>query len=174
MLRTATKAIVIHCTASRFGLAQTVEDVRKIHTLPKSQGGYLGAKDIGYHYLIGLNGEKWEARKPIGSIGAHVRNFNGITVGVAYVGGLGPDGKPSDTRTPAQTAALIAVIKPLLQLYPKAVILGHRDLSPDMDNDGTVERHEWLKECPCFDAGPWAKSVGLPGGKYTRGKFVRL
>ncbi len=36
---------------------------------------------------------------------------------------------------------------------------------------GIIEPFEFIKICPCFDAGPWAKSVGLPGGKYLDGKF---
>jgi N-acetyl-anhydromuramyl-L-alanine amidase AmpD len=165
--RTRTDAIVIHCTASRFGVADNVESIRKMHI-------ERGFKDIGYHFLIGLNGEKWTGRRPLGAQGAHVRYFNETTLGVSYVGGLGPDGKPADTRTTAQTAAMLAVIRPLLQLYPRAVILGHRDLSPDMDNDGWVEANEYVKQCPCFDAGPWAKSVGLPGARFSVGKYVRL
>jgi N-acetylmuramoyl-L-alanine amidase len=38
------------------------------------------------------------------------------------------------------------------KLYPKAVILGHRDTSPDLNGNGIVEPCEWLKECPSFDA----------------------
>lgn len=30
-------------------------------------------------------------------------------------------------------------------------VVGHRDLSPDLDGDGTVEPEEWTKACPCFD-----------------------
>jgi N-acetylmuramoyl-L-alanine amidase len=33
-------------------------------------------------------------------------------------------------------------------------VVGHRDLSPDLDKDGLVEPHEWMKQCPCFDAVP--------------------
>jgi N-acetylmuramoyl-L-alanine amidase len=33
-------------------------------------------------------------------------------------------------------------------------VVGHRDLSPDLDHDGVVEPHEWVKQCPCFDAIP--------------------
>ncbi len=62
----------------------------------------------------------------------------------------------------------------LSKKYPNAIILGHRDLSPDLDKDGVVEPNEWMKQCPCFNAGLWAKSVGLPGGRYSRGKHVRL
>jgi N-acetylmuramoyl-L-alanine amidase len=32
-------------------------------------------------------------------------------------------------------------------------IVGHRDLSPDTNGNGVVELHEWVKMCPCFDAG---------------------
>lgn len=35
---------------------------------------------------------------------------------------------------------------------------GHRDLSPDIDGDGVVERHEWLKTCPGFDVAAWLAS----------------
>jgi hypothetical protein len=36
---------------------------------------------------------------------------------------------------------------------PKLVkIIGHRDLSPDLDGDGIVEPNEFIKQCPCFDA----------------------
>jgi N-acetyl-anhydromuramyl-L-alanine amidase AmpD len=40
----------------------------------------------------------------------------------------------------------------LKKQFPKAKIVGHRDLSPDKDKDGVVERHEWVKMCPSFDA----------------------
>ena len=35
--------------------------------------------------------------------------------------------------------------------YPIREIVGHRDLSPDLDGDGVVEPEEWVKQCPCFD-----------------------
>ena len=30
-------------------------------------------------------------------------------------------------------------------------VVGHRDLSPDLDGDGVVEPDEWTKACPCFE-----------------------
>jgi hypothetical protein len=30
-------------------------------------------------------------------------------------------------------------------------VVGHRDLSPDLDNDGEISENERLKSCPCFD-----------------------
>lgn len=165
MSRSRTDAIVVHCTATLAGAPYNVASIRQMHKA-------RGFSDIGYHYLIGLKGEIWQGRKPVDSQGAHVKYFNDTTLGVSYVGGLNKTtAKPEDTRTPEQTASLVKVLNKLLKLYPKAVILGHRDLSPDLDGDGVIEPNEYLKECPCFNAGPWAKSVGLPGGKYVNGKY---
>ena len=167
-MRTSTEAIVIHCTAT---LASQPHNVASITAMHKARG----FSTIGYHYLIGLNGEDWQGRKPISSVGAHVANFNKRTIGVAYVGGLRTvDAKPLDTRTPAQAKTMISRCKALVAKYPGVVILGHRDLSPDLDKDGKIEPNEYMKQCPCFDAGPWAVSVGLPGGFYRDGKFHRL
>jgi N-acetyl-anhydromuramyl-L-alanine amidase AmpD len=41
----------------------------------------------------------------------------------------------------------------------KVRIVGHRDLSPDLDKDGVVEPHEWVKLCPCFNAEPEYKGI---------------
>jgi N-acetylmuramoyl-L-alanine amidase len=168
MSRKTTEAIVIHCTAT---LAH--QDFRRaeIAAMHKKRG----FRDIGYHYLITLAGKVEIGRAPDDSIGAHVENFNSRTLGVAYVGGLrSSDAKPTDTRNPAQIAAMKALLAKLSKKYPHAVILGHRDLSPDKNSDGLISQNEWMKVCPCFDAGAWAKSVGLCGGKFTRGKFAVL
>jgi N-acetyl-anhydromuramyl-L-alanine amidase AmpD len=168
MSRKSTDAIVVHCTATLAGAPYNVDSIRQMHKA-------RGFSDIGYHYLIGLKGEIWEGRKPKNSVGAHVQSFNDSTMGVAYVGGLrASDAKPMDTRTPEQTKSLIKVLTKLSKDYPKAVILGHRDLSKDLDLDGVIEPHEYMKMCPCFDVGPWAKSVGLPGGKLSFGKYIKL
>jgi hypothetical protein len=134
-----------------------------------------GFSDIGYHYLIGLKGEVWEGRKPENSVGAHVQGYNSNTMGISYVGGLASaNGAPKDTRTPEQLQAMAGLLRKLSAKYPKAVILGHRDLSEDKNRDGKITPNEWMKSCPCFDAASWANSIGLPGGKCINGKFSRL
>ena len=40
----------------------------------------------------------------------------------------------------------------LRKLYPYACIRGHRDFSPDLNGNGTIEPNEWIKDCPSFDA----------------------
>lgn len=138
------KEIVVHCTATPENRDVTVADVRRWHK-------ERGFKDIGYHYLIKLDGTVCAGR-PESQIGAHCKGHNAQSIGVAYVGGLDRTGKAKDTRTPMQKMALCSLLKTLLNKYPGARVLGHRDTSPDLDNSGIVEPDEWVKDCPCFDA----------------------
>lgn len=137
---------VVHCTATPEGKPFTVADIRRMHLA-------RGFSDIGYHYLIGLNGEIWTGR-PIEKIGAHVKGHNTGSVGISYVGGVTASGKAKDTRTLAQKESLRKLLAELVAKYPITRIVGHRDLSPDMDGDGKIESFEWTKMCPCFDAIP--------------------
>ena len=61
------------------------------------------------------------------------------------------NGRPADTRTLLQKAALQLTVRTLLRKYPRAQVVGHRDLSPDRNLNGRIEPHEWIKQCPCFD-----------------------
>lgn len=123
--------IIVHCTATPAGRTVTVADVDKWH----KERGWSG---IGYHYLIGINGEVWKGRDE-SAVGAHVSGQNADSIGVAYAGGLTASGKLStDTRTAAQKASLLKLIKELKAKYPNAKVFGHSDFSN--------------KACPCFDA----------------------
>ena len=136
--------IVVHCTATKSGVDYTVNDIRKWH---KNRG----FSDIGYHYVVNLHGEILEGRD-IDIMGAHVSGHNAHSIGVVYIGGINQYGACADTRNNAQKAALMSLLMDLRKLYPKAKISGHRDFSPDLNGNGTVEPSEWIKECPCFDA----------------------
>lgn len=68
-----------------------------------------------------------------------------------YVGGLDKNGKPADTRTPAQKKALAELVYQLIDKYPIVEVIGHRDASPDKNGDGKITANEWIKACPCFD-----------------------
>ena len=129
------KEIIVHCTATKEGLNQTVEQIKKYHTAKPPMG--RGWSDIGYHYIIYLDGSIHEGRN-VNISGAHCTNHNTNSIGVVYVGGLDSKGNAKDTRTPAQKEALIKLLKELKKLYPKATIHGHREFAN--------------KACPCFDA----------------------
>lgn len=136
--------IVIHCSAtdpskSNYG----PERLRRDHIA-------RGFSDCGYHYYIAKDGEI-HAMRPLEKIGAHAKGYNQNSIGVCYEGGI-RDGKPADTRTDAQRESLTALLVALVSAFPGSKIVGHRDLSPDLNGDGIVEPNEWIKSCPCFDA----------------------
>lgn len=135
--------LVIHCSATKEGKSFTVADIDSWHKK-------RGFKKIGYHYVIYLDGSIHEGRKE-DEIGAHVEGYNSNSIGICYIGGVGYDGKAKDTRTDAQKSALKQLISQLKIKYPTAIVMGHRDLSPDKNRNGIIEPFEWLKECPCFD-----------------------
>jgi N-acetylmuramoyl-L-alanine amidase len=133
--RTITE-IIVHCTATPEGKDYTVEDIRKWHTAKPPQG--RGWSDIGYHYVIDRKGHILPGRD-VDTIGAHCEGHNAHSIGVVYIGGVSAlNGKPKDTRTLAQKAALIRCLTELKRIYPQAKIYGHCNFSS--------------KECPCFDA----------------------
>ena len=138
------KHLVVHCTATREKQHITVDQVRKWHT-------DKGWSDIGYHYLIYLDGTIKKGREDY-KIGAHVKGFNKNSIGIAYVGGVDKDLKPKDTRTEAQKETLCELLKELKSLYLNAEIRGHRDFSKDLNNNGVIEPFEFSKACPSFDS----------------------
>ena len=136
--------IALHCSATKDGQNFTVNDIRRWHTAPKPQG--RGWSDIGYHYVIHLDGSVHKGRD-VDLIGAHVENYNAHSIGICYVGGTDKSGKAKDTRTTAQKAAMLKLLKELRIKYPKAIIQGHRDF-PGV-----------AKACPSFDAKSEYKNI---------------
>ena len=134
---------VIHCTATEEGINYVVADVRTWHER-------RGFRDIGYHFLIHLDGTI-ERGRPLSQPGAHAKGYNADSIGVCYVGGLGSDSQPKDTRTTAQVHALRAIVSVLRAMYPEIKVVGHRDLSVDLNGDGAISKNEWIKACPCFE-----------------------
>lgn len=124
-------AIVVHCTDTKEFQDITVTDIRRWHLA-------RGWKDIGYHYVVYLDGSIHEGRD-VDMIGAHVENHNANSIGVVYVGGRSANGILKDTRTELQKVGLLDILTRLKKLYPQAKIYGHRDFDSG-------------KACPCFDA----------------------
>lgn len=164
--RKRTDYIVIHVTATPPGWDKGRAGIDAMH----KARGWSG---IGYNEIINPNG-KAEIGRGAEAVGAHVAGFNSISYGIALVGGVDKNNKPDiSTITEAQWETLAVRMKALVKKYPKAVICGHRDLSPDLDGDGIIESGEHIKACPCFDAIPWANKQGLPGapirGDWSKG-----
>ena len=136
--------IILHCSATKAGQCYGFERCRKDHIR-------RGMQDIGYHYYITRDGTVHTGR-PLSQTGAHCKGHNQHSIGVCYEGGLDAYGEAADTRTKAQCKSLRALLTKLHDEFPDAIILGHRDLSPDRDGNGHITPNEWLKQCPCFDA----------------------
>lgn len=143
MARRKTQYIVVHCSASGPNTDIGVDEIDDLHR------GW-GWNSIGYHAVIRRNGEI-EFGRHFDEPGAHVKGQNYRSVGICLIGGVNERGEAEDNFTAAQKIALIPLIQVLRLAYPNAEVLGHRDLSPDKDGDGIIGRHEWVKDCPCFD-----------------------
>ena len=123
--------LIVHCSATAEGRDFRAKDIDAWH---RNQGW----AEIGYHYVIDLDGTIEKGRVE-SKAGAHCFGYNNKSLGICYIGGLAKDGKmPKDTRTEAQKAALIKLLKELKAKYPKAKIVGHNRFAK--------------KACPCFNA----------------------
>lgn len=144
MARTITH-IVVHCTA-----ASGDQPTQNILQYWKRKGW----KTNGYHWLVDGNGL---AVRLMGDdvTGNGVRGHNQKSIHICYKGGW--NGK--DTRTEEQKGMLRVILEEYRKKYPKARICGHRDLSKDLDGDGIIERHEWVKLCPGFNAAEEYKNI---------------
>lgn len=111
--------IVVHCSATRVDRPYPVTSLIADHT---KRFGFTG-----YHYYITRKGRVYQTRHEQ-LVGAHARGFNKHSIGVCYEGGLLPDGRPDDTRTDRQKAALWHLLKQLRHDYPSARIVGHCEL----------------------------------------------
>ena len=125
------KKIIVHCTATPEGRDVKIAEVKRWHVEER------GWSDIGYHWLIELYGAIRKGR-PEHIQGAHAKGHNRTSIGVCYVGGVDSNMKAKDTRTDKQKTALHCLVEDLRGRYPKAEVIGHRDVSS--------------KDCPSFDA----------------------
>lgn len=151
LTRNNIKYLVGHCSAAR---NTKVEDISDIDAMHKAKGW----SQVGYHYFICRSG-LIQVGRPEWVQGAHVYGYNQESLGFCLGGGLDANGKIlegfENAFTPEQGNSLISLLYSLTRKYPKAEVVGHRDLSPDVNGDGEITREEWLKNCPCFDINEW-------------------
>ena len=136
------KYIAVHCTAG--SQKQSIDDLR-------AEFRRKGWKKPGYHFVVKPEGgivQMLDEEK----VSNGVKGYNSVSINVAYIGGIDAQGKATDNRTEAQKQSLENLLRILRGKYTKAVIQGHRDFSPDLNGNGKIEKCEWIKACPCFDA----------------------
>jgi hypothetical protein len=132
--------VVIHCSATRptgwfadLPFEEQVAEIKRWHTEDR------GWRDIGYHRIIGRNGELAVGRS-LYEIGAHVKGRNRGTIGICLLGGHGGSKTDEfeDHFTMAQDVTLRAYLGDLMGLTDIRKISGHSDYAN--------------KACPCFNA----------------------
>ena len=124
------KEIIVHCSASKPKVDIGAAEIRRMHIKDN------GWADIGYHYVIRLDGTVEKGRAEYRQ-GAHCYGHNRHSIGVCYVGGVSQNGENTDTRTPQQKESLRKLLDELCSRY-HCEIHGHNEYSH--------------KDCPCFDA----------------------
>ena len=136
--RKATTMIILHCSATREGQDIKAKTIKQWH---KDRG----FDDIGYHYVIDLDGTIEKGRDEE-LVGAHCKGHNATSIGICYVGGCDKNMKPKDTRTPEQKRSMLSLVRKLVNKYkiPVTQIWAHHDF----------DKH---KACPSFDVSEFRK-----------------
>lgn len=137
--------LMIHCSDTPASCRFDRSDIEQWHLVER------GWSRVGYSMIFLLDGttdilipfdrddiiESWE-------ISNGAKGWNGRTKHLCYIGGK--DGV--DTRTSQQKAALEAVIKMHIMLWPNIKVIGHNQV-----NRG--------KYCPSYDVPSWSRSIGI-------------
>jgi N-acetylmuramoyl-L-alanine amidase len=133
--------IILHCSATREGQDISTETIRGWHVNER------GWSDIGYHFVVLLDGTVDKAR-PVERQGAHVRGHNKGSIGICYIGGCDADMNPKDTRTDLQKESLTELISYLMDSYEDATLHGHNEFSSKACPSFNVkEEYKELIEC---------------------------
>lgn len=121
--------IIIHCAATPEGRDISTETIKSWHVDGR------GWSDIGYHYVVELDGTIGQGRD-LDRSGAHTKGQNARSIGVCYVGGVDKDVKPKDTLFGEQLDSMESLLKGLMDKYPTAKLVGHNEFA--------------AKACPSF------------------------
>lgn len=139
--------IILHCTATPEGEDYSIDSIDNSHKA-RNFSYYIDPdtkkkRYIGYHYIILRDGTIVRCR-PENVRGCHTSNHNYDSIGISYIGGCPArsvkdwNKKGKDTRTEAQKASIIKLVRELKGRYGNPEVYGHRDFA--------------AKACPSFDA----------------------
>lgn len=124
------KYIVVHCTAG--SQRQTVEGLLDYFRRVRKWN------NPGYHYVVTAEGKVVQLLD-VEKVSNGVKGYNSVSINVAWMGGIDKYGRSVDNRTDDQKLSLRGLVKMLMERFPGAKLMGHRDFT------GVA------KDCPCFE-----------------------
>ena len=127
LLKNKIEFLIVHCSDTNKDF--TVEQIHEMHLS-------FGWDGIGYHKVIDHHGVVYNGR-PEYWIGAHVKGFNKKSLGVCLIG--------KKNFSKKQLTSLKNLLKQWKKNYPKAKVVGHKDVT------------QTSKTCPNFDVISWTK-----------------
>ena len=116
--------------------------------------------DIGYHFLVSLDGRMWEGR-PLGQLGTHVANHNTGNIGISFIGCFQNSGCNDWTPFTPPSVMLdggATLVRELSRIYGIAInatnVKGHRDHSGATTSCPGDNLHALLPEIRSRASGP--------------------
>lgn len=139
--RTKTDYIVIHCAATPPTMDVDISTIAEWHKA-------RGFKEVGYHFFIKRDGTVQKGRD-INAVGAHVVGYNHNSVGICMAGGVALDAvTPENNFTKEQWSSLYLKLREIHTEYPRAVIVGHRDLDAGKKACPSFSVSEYVSDKP--------------------------
>ena len=149
-MREETKYIVIHCTQTRPSQNIGAKDIDRWHR----EQGWL---KIGYATVIKRDGTIEQGRED-DEVQAAVKGYNHTSFNLCLIGGAKEEDwkQAEDNFTAEQWESLKKELTRLVQKYPDAQIVGHRDLDDK-------------KFCPSFNVRKYLLNEDIPNYKFQDG-----
>lgn len=128
--------LIVHCSATAPTLDIGVQEIDLQH---RQRGSFM----IGYHFVIRRNG-RMEIGRDVAQPGAHAPRYNQCSIGICLVGGADAKGEEQNNFTPAQLSTLHLLLTDLRVKFPRAEIIGYRDLPRTMSTSPSFDVTLWL------------------------------
>jgi hypothetical protein len=132
--------VVIHHSGS-----QSSDDRRSLLDIQLTHRINRGWADIGYHYVVGKNGDIYEGRD-LHVRGTHVEDYNTGSVGVCLLGDF-----DRESPTNAQIGTAIGLVQWLARLLKLTHLAGHRNFNP-------------TTQCPGNTLVPYLQAIAINAG----------
>lgn len=139
--------VIVHCSATRPNWYAGKSFAEKVVEIGRWHVEERGWRAIGYHWVIGRNGEL-AAGRPEHAVGAHTKGHNANSIGVCLLGAHGSSAHDefSEHFTDEQRKTLLKLLDEIEGRYGKLGVSGHNYYAN--------------KACPGFDVHQFLQAFG--------------